>query len=665
MKPKSNRTNSPSLTLRASTKPPSLASRGTSKSESPLPKNSPHLKPLKKSDGIRFTYILSLIQEWGGRSALAGKTTTQVCEDFILPMTLATKISVCDSLLLCQDPESQNNVKDPSWFISHVWEEYMFLDVIDTLERFFMDRQIPLHEAVVWFDVFSVSQHHRHEEQDFRDFGWWNNHVLESVKQCKNFVLVVKDWEDPVPLKRSWCTMELFYASKSRLNIHVAMNQQDESVLIQQLWTDSSKVLAKFSGFNFKNCVATHQKDQQMISKILSHRIETAKLNNLISNLLKNWLRVFVDQQISRVPIMAKEADLERLSKWYEVLSQLFEHVDSSSSLKNSIDALSECLEIREDSFGHNHPDTLRTRSHLAFLSIEYEDIQFAGSTLSSCLELQRQVLGTHHADTLLTMARLAHVYSSNRMFQESEVLYLECIGASSSPEGFAVADFNVGLLLELAHLYLSHRQYNSALDRFTQALGICMERFGDYHETTLEASLGLAETFFKLNQVSDAKDIYTAISETVRQVFGEPSRHYAQTRIGLATILIQQGCLRQSEAILTHLLTVQQQSLGPNHRLTLKTNAHLASIFMEKGEDEAARAEMILATTLGKQRALFGHSHQDTLETLYSLAILLDRKDRTAEAKLLYEELYRHRVDEFGVDHPDTISILNVLERR
>ncbi|KAI9342310.1 hypothetical protein BDR26DRAFT_894726 [Obelidium mucronatum] len=188
-------------------------------------------------DGLRFTYVLALIEEWGGRAALEGKTTSQVGQDHIIGHPSANTSN--------KFPDLSLNVREANWFVSHVWE-YKFLDVIDTLERFFMAKQIPLHEAVIWIDLFSISQNESDTEHKFE---WWNNAILSAFKRIKNVVLVLENWFDPVPLKRSWCTYEIFCSTMARSNFNIALSESNETALINSLYSDPSILYKSLSTF--------------------------------------------------------------------------------------------------------------------------------------------------------------------------------------------------------------------------------------------------------------------------------------------------------------------------------------------------------------------------------------------------------------------------------
>jgi len=113
--------------------------------------------------GVRLSYFREFVNICGGRSVLEKLTTGAVKEKFVMPLTKDSQLSLCEQLLL--EENGADFVATAKVFLSHAWT-YPFLDVLDAVERRFSSSQDP--NPVVWFDIFSVSQH----KSDERDFTW-------------------------------------------------------------------------------------------------------------------------------------------------------------------------------------------------------------------------------------------------------------------------------------------------------------------------------------------------------------------------------------------------------------------------------------------------------------------------------------------------------------
>ncbi|KAI9342330.1 hypothetical protein BDR26DRAFT_819699 [Obelidium mucronatum] len=546
------------------------------------------------NDGIRFTAVISLIQDWGGRDVLFGKTTAEVCHTYILPMTTETSSSVCD--VLRASPATSQNVRLPNWYVSHVWS-YNFIDVVDTLERFFTANHIPLHEAVIWFDVFCIPQvatvagaSQDNEVRSIKVDLW--KQTISSVKKCKNMVLIVDSWSDPTPLKRIWCILEMFCASSSHANFQIAILGNEEAPFTQSLLADSSDAYSHLSYFRAEYGVATNARDHQLINKALQHRLEFSKLSAVIVKLFRNWLLDFVEQQLVKSSVIPSVEDNIQEAQWHFTKSQL---LDLNEMPAASREAISECLNLREMCLGQDHPETLKARSQFAYASSQIGDNQFADLILQSCFQSQLEILGQTHIDTLTSMSRLAFVHGQQYLFERAEELYKECISFAS--EAFAESDkFLLTTRQQLANLYLANHRYQQALDLYSQTHKTAVASLGGLSKPTLLSAIGIAETQCLLSRYIESETGYLELTESTQDIFGEHSAQYWKTQTGLALIYKETNRLFEACEILSTLVHTQQRTIGPNHPVSLETNVLLALVYLAQGN---GKGEPLLLSSL------------------------------------------------------------------
>ncbi|KAI8619426.1 hypothetical protein BC830DRAFT_1165361 [Chytriomyces sp. MP71] len=192
--------------------------------------------------GMSLTHIHQIVSEWGGREALEGLTTTQVCDRFLKPMTLGSGLSLCAQLFVSAADHAEQakfvskttvttvarktvvcghrsvtattttvkttlapltrkdgtySVRDATWFISHAWQ-FKFLDVLDALDHFCERQTLAPSAAILWIDLFSNSQHDTH----LKEFLWWQETFIHAIKKIGNVALILQPWHDPLPLTR-------------------------------------------------------------------------------------------------------------------------------------------------------------------------------------------------------------------------------------------------------------------------------------------------------------------------------------------------------------------------------------------------------------------------------------------------------------------------------
>ena len=100
--------------------------------------------------GVKLSYIEEFFTACGGRDKLEGLTTTEVCDQYIKPLTEQSKSSYCDLL----KHQNHGAVGQATVFISHAWR-YKFLNVVSALLYHLRDEP----DKVIWFDLFSNNQH--------------------------------------------------------------------------------------------------------------------------------------------------------------------------------------------------------------------------------------------------------------------------------------------------------------------------------------------------------------------------------------------------------------------------------------------------------------------------------------------------------------------------
>jgi len=128
--------------------------------------------------GITLAGIRSFVASCGGDGALAGRTTSAICCDFVKPRTAAARLSYCELGALAGDGE----ILPATVFVSHAWA-YCFLDLLAALEHEHAKATAAHASAapppVFWFDIFSVNQH---EDSSARPFSWWTDTFYGAVR---------------------------------------------------------------------------------------------------------------------------------------------------------------------------------------------------------------------------------------------------------------------------------------------------------------------------------------------------------------------------------------------------------------------------------------------------------------------------------------------------
>jgi hypothetical protein len=131
-------------------------------------------------------------------------TSEQVCHLVIKPQTALFRRSV--AFELSRNDQMHDWGPQANWFVCHAWSN-LFFPMIDAILNFFQHR-VDAADAVIWMDLFCVSQHTDPEVQVSP--MWWAG-FSERIEDAGNMILVIDSWKDPKPLKRSWCHTTSFF----------------------------------------------------------------------------------------------------------------------------------------------------------------------------------------------------------------------------------------------------------------------------------------------------------------------------------------------------------------------------------------------------------------------------------------------------------------------
>ncbi|MFC6094694.1 FxSxx-COOH system tetratricopeptide repeat protein [Saccharothrix lopnurensis] len=308
---------------------------------------------------------------------------------------------------------------------------------------------------------------------------------------------------------------------------------------------------------------------------------------------------------------------------------------------------------------GPDHPDTLNTRSKLAYWRGEAGDQAGAVAGVEALLADRLRVLGPDHPDTLNTRGKLAYWR-----------------GAAGDP-GNAVAGFKA-LLTD--HLRVMGPDHPDTLDTrsklaswrgsagdqagavagFEALLADRLRVLGPDHPDTLNTRGSLAYTRGEADDPGSAVAELEALLSDRLRVLGPDHPDSLHTRIDLAYWRVEAGDPGSAVAELEALLADRLRVLGPDHPDTLITRGILAHSRGEAGDPVGAVAGF--KALLPDHLRVMGPDHPVTLSTRANLTRWRGEAGDPGSAVAELEALLADRLRALGPDHPSTIITRNKL---
>jgi hypothetical protein len=503
--------------------------------------------------GVRLSYFAAFIERCGGPAALAGLTTFEVMERFVKPRTAASLLSLCEQLMSDGGDEA-GFVATARVFLSHAWK-YLFLDVADAVERRFRvggGAGAEDSDPVLWFDVFSVSQHKSGE----RDFAWWNSTFLNAVGSMGEVVMVMQPWSAPVPLTRVWCIFEAYAAEATRSRFSVAMTKEEASDLVAAICADPAALLATLRRVRCEASTATKAEDRERIFDTVRQSVGFAQLDAMVA---ARMMQAVCDELFAQAEAARATGDLAWAALLLQALAQL-------------------------RGLQRNHPEAERLHREClsaagdAGLGPEFS-IRASAGVAAACA---RQGKGDE--------AREAHrsVLHAAAALPRGDPVRLEAAGGLAL-ECWAVA----GQRAEADHL-AEEWEAHSARER----CGAALHSFG---------MLRLAQ-----GRAADAERLLRAGADALRERSGEWSPllpwhpDTLEALAGVAAALEAQGRTAEAEEGLRGVLALSERFLGAEHADTRAIRGRLAALVASGGRGAAGAGTGI---ALGTRRPVEGGS--------------------------------------------------------
>jgi hypothetical protein len=372
--------------------------------------------------GVRLSFFRYFVDTiCGGRGALQGRTTLEVMQRWIFPATESSKLSYCELLASDASEGMRAFVGTATWFYSHAWR-YLFLDVVDAAEVFFGQTQEQ--DPVVWFDVFSVSQH----KAGVRPFEWWSSVFLNSIGSIGRVLMAMQPLDDGatqvkawVTLSRVWCVFELYSCEATLSEFHVTMTAGMAARFRQAMLCEDRAWLTSLASLDCEQSEAVKREDRELVFDAIQRTVGFPLLNSTVLHVMERWLASsFLAGERARGG-----------SDYPQLLQTVVEAVEALQRRRASMSGIA----------GH-HPHSLAAMHTLAALYREQGRLADAQVACAECARVRARVLGREHADTLASERLLAELGTlQGRAPQELrgeaslEVPQFGCVGLPFPPD--------------------------------------------------------------------------------------------------------------------------------------------------------------------------------------------------------------------------------------
>lgn len=326
--------------------------------------------------------------------------------------------------------------KEATHFISHAWK-YRFSLLVGALRNWLDQNDVIEDEQYFWVDAFVVNQH---EAQEY-PMEWWSTRFAAAVGEVGSTIMLAEPWEDPLPLKRVWVIWEIYCTNQTGARLHIAMTKETEADFKKALTNSFEKVQSALSSVDVSTCVAYHKSHTEMVHEEIKRTIGFAKLNEMVSLRLTQWLIETGTNQLNLINTVIDTADTAAVVDTFKLQDNLARMIRESGSPSVAESSYKELLSRMEARLGREHILTMQCLNQLAVTLQKAKKPEEAKARHQECHQRRERGLGDKHEDTLQSVSNLAVLLSEKRpmtvaSFSEARMFYSNAVAGREATIG-------------------------------------------------------------------------------------------------------------------------------------------------------------------------------------------------------------------------------------
>ena len=341
--------------------------------------------------------------------------------------------------------------------------------------------------------------------------------------------LLVLEWEDPKPLKRAWCLLEITASLKqkrSKAALEIIMAPEEEAAFERALVHQFDTLVQHTCAVNVAQAEASKAEDKQRIFQALEETLGFQEVNKQVIERMRDWMA-----EAGRAALGRLGREERRISC---LLSQLARLLLDQGKLNEAEIFCQASMAARRSALGDEHPDTLISINNMALLLKAKEKSLEAEPLFREVLAARRRTLGVEHPDTLDSIGHMALLLQKQGKLAESKLLCLE-------------------------------------------AVAVKRRKLGDEHPDTLDSFVIMALVLQDLGNLDEAESLQRQALAVRRRTLGNEHPSTLTSVNNMACLLQTQGKLGEAETLCREALSARQRTLGDNHPDTLTSTYGLA----------------------------------------------------------------------------------------
>ncbi len=346
---------------------------------------------------------------------------------------------------------------------------------------------------------------------------------------------------------------------------------------------------------------------------------------------------------------------------WAEIQHVIADVLLDQGHYRDAAMILQAVVQTRSSVLAPDHPDTLRSRSRLAYAFWRQGRYNESEAAFRKLIGVEETVLGPEHPDTLLSHNGLAGALDDEGKHAEAEVEHrrvLEVRNKVLGPEHPDTLKSRNNLALALNR----QQKYAEAEKEFRELIPEEEKFLGPEHPETLRSRGNLMGTLGYQDKDTEAEHGFRELIGAEERILGPEHPDTLRDRNNLGYALGKQRRFSEAETQFREVIRIEEKVLGPEHPATFRSRMGLAGVLSQQGKYDEADAQC--RDVIALQEKLLGSDHPGTMYSCYKFAYQLAGQDKMKEAIQFALRAATAARNVFGEDHPDTRKYAQLLQQ-
>lgn len=307
-------------------------------------------------------------------------------------------------------------------------------------------------------------------------------------------------------------------------------------------------------------------------------------------------------------------------------------------------------LQICENAFGWNHPNTAAVYNNLAYVYFKQGKYEKAEKLYQRGLQINKWAFGEEHPDVATNYDNLANVYSERGEYEKAEVLYKSGLKIREKVLGERHPDTAISHN-NLAVLFDRQGRYIEAERMYRKSLQISELVLGEDHLDVAVCCNNLAGVHKKKGEYEEAERLYEKSLKLRERILGKEHPDTAICYCNLAGVCAAKGKYMEAEMLYKKSLQIWERTLGGAHPFIATCYNELAWVY--RAQENYAEAKRLYEKSLQLSEEILGKKHPDVAVDYNNLAKLCEMQGKYMEAEELYKKGIQIWREAFGEEHP------------